>query len=204
VTCAEPELPAEEHAIRSYDLEKDAGARDGNAELFAVAVERALSAGGDDPCSLQERSRSRPTVLPASGSRFFHLPGSRSGAHRRSTDGKTLYLADGNRGDPLPYNRIRIIKLTPRLRGVRPPPYRAQTAQCVTASILAGIIGQGRCEVHVIRADEERMLAPCTPAGAEQRLVHLIRGAGGGAGLHRENRAPYEYAVLRIADRVHR
>jgi cell division GTPase FtsZ len=29
-----------------------------------------------------------------------------------STDGKTLYLADGNRGDPLPYNRLRIINLT--------------------------------------------------------------------------------------------
>jgi sugar lactone lactonase YvrE len=29
-----------------------------------------------------------------------------------STDGKTLYLADGNRGDPLPYNRIRIVNLT--------------------------------------------------------------------------------------------
>jgi hypothetical protein len=28
-----------------------------------------------------------------------------------STDGKTLYLADGNRGNPLPYNRIRIINL---------------------------------------------------------------------------------------------
>ena len=31
-----------------HDLDKDAGARDGNAELFAVAVERALSAGDDD------------------------------------------------------------------------------------------------------------------------------------------------------------
>jgi serine/threonine-protein kinase len=30
-----------------HDLDKDAGARDGNAELFAVAVERALSAVGD-------------------------------------------------------------------------------------------------------------------------------------------------------------
>lgn len=29
-----------------------------------------------------------------------------------SADGKTLYLADGNRGVPLPYNRIRIVNLT--------------------------------------------------------------------------------------------
>jgi sugar lactone lactonase YvrE len=29
-----------------------------------------------------------------------------------SADGKTLYLADGNRGDPLPYNRLRIVDLT--------------------------------------------------------------------------------------------
>jgi sugar lactone lactonase YvrE len=29
-----------------------------------------------------------------------------------SADGKALYLADGNRGDPLPYNRVRIVDLT--------------------------------------------------------------------------------------------
>ncbi|TMQ06243.1 MAG: hypothetical protein E6J91_38400 [Deltaproteobacteria bacterium] len=29
-----------------------------------------------------------------------------------SGDGKTLYIADGNRGNPLPYNRIRTVNLT--------------------------------------------------------------------------------------------
>jgi hypothetical protein len=36
------------HNAPWIDLDKDAGARVGNAELLAVAVERALSAGGDD------------------------------------------------------------------------------------------------------------------------------------------------------------
>jgi serine/threonine-protein kinase len=46
--CPDRTIPlAFERAIL-HDLDKDASARDGNAELFAAAVERALSADGDD------------------------------------------------------------------------------------------------------------------------------------------------------------
>jgi serine/threonine protein kinase len=46
--CPDRTIPTALERAILHDLDKDAGARDGDAELFAVAVDRALSAGGDD------------------------------------------------------------------------------------------------------------------------------------------------------------
>ena len=67
-------------------------------------------------------------ILPADGSTITTVAGSGTGGAKDSEnaaeaqfyglegvsvspDGKTIFVADGNRGEDMPYNRIRIIKL---------------------------------------------------------------------------------------------